>query len=778
MTRAPDRLAWTAAALIAIPALLRAGVAYTPFPYWDGDPFLQGGPLVALGPTAFLALDLAACVGCGLALLACGRVARTSAVLFALGAVAVIVHIARSPEHAGPGSAWVGAMATGLGAWHLGRFDTIRRAMVAAALGFIGLLTAKGALQYFVEHQQTLDHFRDTQSTFFEARGWAPGSRSAEVYLRRLRQPAATGWFGLSNVYATFVGAGFVALAIAGFGALRAAATRNAGCVLLAGAIAGAGGLAMTGSKGAWAAAGLGIVVGVAFAIGRNKAAFRRAIPWAMAAIPLATIGAIGVRGVIGERSGELSVLFRSFYLHGAARIFGDHPLLGVGPGGFKDAYILARPPLSPEEVTSSHAVLVDWGATLGVLGLAWGVLFLLWAWHAGRVHAPAAGPNTPIPDAPTDAHDTAQARAGVVVAALVVVAVSALVEREATTPDAAAMRAIGLIAWLAIGWGVLKVWGRVNTSGPALGAAGVGAATVILAHTQLDMSAISEGSAALAMLWLGVLIAPAGCTTRSGKGARATSSIAAALPAIAGVVVAVLAIPPVWAWESALRDAARPALLVAQAREEILLSPTNVDSPVIAARLAADLNVTVADPSNPQDLFAASLVASYDRAIGSLDTALTARPGHHGTRTALTNVLLQRAAFAGDQGAADALVDRAIDVAENGPVERPGSPSAWMWAGAVRAGLADTPGMDPARSRELLEGARAAWERAAALDPGGPDAPARLMRVCERLGDLEAARLWAARAIEADANMRLDELKQLTGQERVLARRLLSEAP
>src|SRR5690606_14992553 len=101
----------------------------------------------------------------------------------------------------------------------------------------------------------------------------------------------------------------------------------------------------------------------------------------ALAAVIL-PLAAIALRGLLGERLGELSLLFRSFYLRGAIAIIADHPLLGVGPAGFKDAYMLAKPAIAPEDVTSAHSVLFDLGATLGLAGLAWIALLAWWTWR------------------------------------------------------------------------------------------------------------------------------------------------------------------------------------------------------------------------------------------------------------------------------------------------------------------------------------------------------------------------------------------------------------
>ena len=99
-------------------------------------------------------------------------------------------------------------------------------------------------------------------------------------------------------------------------------------------------------------------------------------------AIPLL---AVVVRGLVGERLSELSLLFRWFYMQGAARIFAQHLPVGVGPDGFQEAYLLAKPVLSPEAVASPHNILWDWLSTLGLFGVAWCVLLVTLAMRVGK---------------------------------------------------------------------------------------------------------------------------------------------------------------------------------------------------------------------------------------------------------------------------------------------------------------------------------------------------------------------------------------------------------
>jgi hypothetical protein len=71
------------------------------------------------------------------------------------------------------------------------------------------------------------------------------------------------------------------------------------------------------------------------------------------------------------------------------------------------------------------------------------------------------------------------------------------------------------------------------------------------------------------------------------------------------------------------------------------------------------------------------------------------------------------------------------------------------------------------------LEQAVAAWTHAAALDPHGLSMPLRLMRAQAELGNGDQARLWAGRALQANEDLRLDPLKQLSPADLSEAKRL-----
>ena len=113
------------------------------------------------------------------------------------------------------------------------------------------------------------------------------------------------------------------------------------------------------------------------------------------------TLLGVAARGLIGESLGERSILFRWFYMRGATGIIADEPVLGVGPAGFQPAYAMHKPAISPEDVTSPHSIFFDYIATLGVFGVALGVLAILAIWRIGTGLGsgsnPQAAPTTPV---------------------------------------------------------------------------------------------------------------------------------------------------------------------------------------------------------------------------------------------------------------------------------------------------------------------------------------------------------------------------------------------
>lgn len=785
---------WTGVVAVLVGMFLHAMAITEPLPWWDLDPTRMTATVAGLTPAGSMLVDALILLGAALALLG-ERLARRAiaplpVVLFALGSAGVLVHAfggGGALEHLRLGSAWIAAMGAGLAVHHLARDQRAARFIAAVVVGFIAVLAAKGALEIFVEHPNTLADFRANREAFLAAQGWTPDSVMAKSFERRLVQPEASGWFGLANVYATFAAGGAVALA--GLTLLAWLLTRRpaqllpdgmAGIVTL-GLLAAGACVWMAGSKAGLAVTLLGVGFwGAALAASRlagSRGTGLLAPAAALAAVAL-PIGAVVARGFVGSRLGELSLLFRAFYLQGAVRVFADHPLIGVGPAGFKDAYLLAKNPLSPEEVTSAHNIVADFTATLGVFGVAWVALVLLWVWRAGGTLAS----RSPLERAYSEREAVASSRAAecgrvehrlIIAVAAAAVLVSAWLQLAEATPESALMRVAALLGWIVLAVGLLAV-ARLAPGWRSVFAA---SSLAVAAHLQLDVTPVWSASASLAMVWL----ASAGCAPAREEPRRSWRAgmgfAAPLLLTLLAVALVIGGVRPALRWESHLRTAAEAVAPLPElsARLNALRDPSAL--PLLPGdslpRLHADIALALGTPSrtgSPDADLAILFLRRAEAAGRELAAAAEVFPSHAPTLQAAGRLAMNAA------GAADALGDpsashwaeQAEALALRATGTEVGTAAAWGWLGVVRSTRAAMTGRT-----EDLRGAVEAWEEAMRLDPHSPSVPRQLVDALVALGEREKARAWAARLLEIDEQGRLDPLRRLPPEERARLERL-----
>ncbi len=769
-------LGWVALVLILGGALGRASVAADPMPFWDTDPLITLTTKTGLGPTAQGALDVLALLGCAVAIMSCSlrgdRVSPRLLALLGVGWAGVALHAlivpfdpAANPMERGSlndlltGGAWGAALAGGVGLAHLrGR---ARNVGLALCLGFVVMLASKGALQQFIEHPVTVRDYQAQRESVLASRGWSPESSMAQAYERRLRQNDASGWFGLSNVYATFGAIGLVVLA--GLGVQRArGGDHRAGVVLGVGALCSLGMLLMSHSKGGLGAGVIGLIALALIGSGLARGRWRALL---LAGAPLAVLALVVVRGLLGERLGELSLLFRWHYMQGSVGILLEHPWLGVGPSGFKDAYLLTRPPLGVEEVTSPHNALLDWTSTLGLFGLAWAGLGLLLVTRSGRGPLVEAAP-APVGEARENLMIVALCAAGVTGA-------SAMLESSMATPESAAARLVGLLGWVAVAWAALRAL-RSGTGSWTRGALGGGAA-VIAAHAMIEVTPVWHNSAALLGATLGLLAGgdDRERTVRSRVGVPMGVGVA-----LLGAMLLSSGLARVSGWERSLGRAAAAVRPAAEIRDR--LWRLNAGGGLVgdsADAIARDLAGLLGEPAaTTPGRFEAQMRTlargGGERAYAILEEALDQRPRHFPTRRALGRLALTLSDLDADGPPARAWRERAIALAQGGVERQPSSAAAWAWLGSTRFALW-TQGRDP----EDLELARRAWSRGVELDPLGLTLVVRLMDASEQLGDHGAAARWGGEALRLDELKRLDPLKRMSERERSRARRLSTAA-
>ena len=740
---------WAAWALIVVPGLMLALVTHVRTPGWDLDPLVNYVPMTGIGPGTAVLLQSLIVLGAGVAC-ACGSGSgsgsgrgRWSIVepwLVLVGAAGVLIHGlgALGLGDLRTGAAMLAFVAAAVGLRGLCADELRARATLAALLGAALAVMADGVLQVTIEHAQTVDAYRDNREAVLRANGWTPDSPQARSYERRLMNAEPTGWFGLANVFAT------LAAALAAGGIAAAAVSLKAGARSRwvapgMGAVIGVAGLIglwLSGSKGGIGALGLGLIaaVGVWWLGRRGSRLAGVVLPGAIALV----LAGLVVRGLIGERLGELSLLFRWFYVETAARIWLDHPLLGVGPDGFQAAYSVAKPAISPESVRSPHSVLFDWLGTLGAFGLAWAAVLIGLAWRAGlglvrgldRSGAQDSG------DAP---RGLAMAMRGVAAIGLAAMVWSAVVEAPALTPEAALARGVGAVLWVALAIGLAGA-----CSSRAIRAAALAAGSVVLVHAMLEVSPVLAGSAAWCGMAIGLAAARPGVGAQGGTGssgskpARASGLAAGCGLALISVVLVFRGSVPLWAWTGHMTASAEAASLLTDPEAR-----SRPDPGAVAERL---------------------------------ERALAVRPGDLPTRSALTGLLLRIGAASGDRATVERTVERAIELAERGTALRPERAAAWGNLANVTLAARRVLDPDPERDRRLALDAAEALERAAGLDINAVRPVWRLVELYSELGETEEAAAWAAEAIERHELLRLDPLVGLTAEQLERARALAGE--
>lgn len=806
---------WTGLVLGLAPPLARAMSNLDVLPGWDADPL--SSPLLRSGltPAASMLCDATSLVGSALlfvfVVLAGLRVRTTVVALAAIGTVGALAHAllfrAGGPLHGSIGDAriglaWVSAIWLGAALTHAGADGRARRVTLAAILGAFAVLALRGAHEFFIDHPRTLDDFHANQDRILASHGWSPGSSMALAFERRVSQSDVSGWFGLSNIYAALCAAAatlFIGLftgLILGFGPSPERSStreRTRGLAwLAAGALASLAGVAMAQSKGGVAA----LLVGLGSLVVFDRLRAHRETIGARLTQKIggligvsAIVGAlvlIFVRGAIGERIGELSILFRWFYAQASARIFAAHPLFGAGPDGFQAAYALAKNPISPEDVSSPHSILMDWGATLGLFGLAWGALLFILAWEAGRnAVSPLPDPHPAEPFSSHHPHARHETRAALAIVGLATLA-AASTQGLIVTIDFALLRVLAFAAWAALTWGVLGVLRRGVRTRPAVAAA----AMALLAHGQIDVDLSWVQSCALGL----ALIALAACEQ---PGTHERALLSPRSPARRHALLGIAALPLLIAaasttiiaraadWEHALFEAATLVEPLAgfndRLREIDSARPGAPSASAAPEQLRSDLARALGKPIGPTP-------ADLRLALIELDAALTPRAAERLAQAAAIEPRdprpLRESArlwvrhsdacrLLGRLPEAGASLDRAIS-ALSAPLASGVPPRAI--AGSLEANLAQVrlrraqSSGEPAELRLAAE----ALERALARDPYNLDLARNRLNVAELQNDPAAIRFWARKCLDLDTLMRLDRaVRGLSGDEKARFQRL-----
>ncbi|MFO0962381.1 MAG: hypothetical protein U0625_05680 [Phycisphaerales bacterium] len=760
-TRARRRLRSAAAVAIAGLACVRTLAMHAPLAWFDMDPLLATTAFPGITPAVSLAMDAAMLLCSALVLSTLlgaplRRWALAAVVLAVLPAGAVLLHGAADADDLWRGTQWlatvVGAVALAAACACDTRSRTLRAALLGILLGALAPMLVRAGVQLGVEHPATVAHYHAERAQFLAARGWAPDSPQALLYERRLEQREASAWFGLANLLSSCCAAGAIALAALAIGARRRIESGTL-LVLWIAAAGCAAVVAINGSKGATAALVLGAAVAALAA--RRTLGARGLARLAVALVLLAAL-AVVARGMVGEASGERSLLFRWHYLQGAMRALAQSPLAGVGPDSFSEAYLRLRPGRAPEEIQSAHSAWADWLAALGAAAAAWIALLLAAAWGAGRA-AGAACARAAAPLDPGDADDPAGVRAAWIAAGVVLLAALAGIAVEHESLDA-----VGLATRLggaALGAMLALAATTALLAAPGAAAAGLlGAVVALLSQAQIEMTLWQPGSAGWIAALVAVAAAPAGAWVRArvgadtaddaapadgpSRGARALLGLGAGFVAALAGVTLVRGALPARAAEAAIADAAAPLAHAGQ------LDPV-ARGPVDAARAdAANALLAGLDARTPADDRWSRRTEVLGVGLDQLADAIAQQP----RSVAPADRALRRAQ-------ALALASLAVDLE---PSHRVLGAAAFV-AESVLA-QPDAEAAQRAAALALLErAAQGTVER----NPRSVRGWSRIAEAARLRGDADAARAAARRALEADASYELDPLRRLPAGER-----------
>jgi O-Antigen ligase len=769
------RLQVWALALLLMGIVLRMVVSYDPFPGWADDPTKLPATLSAIGPGDSVLIDTAILLSAGFIL---ALSARSSSVLDAavvslasigsMGCLLATNARAESVDDLVIGLNWSASLLASCAIGLASKDATCRRLTFGVLLGVVGLLVTRAGVQYLVENPEAYESFKRTKGDVFAAHGWTSDSPLARNFERRVSQPDAGGWFGLSNVLGS-VAAGclvtFLALAARTWHVPRrsGASAKDAGLwMLCVGAAASGATLVFSMSKGAFIAAvgGLGLMI---LARLRPRAVLASLLGVACIAGPLLLVT---IRGLIGERLGELSLLFRWFYLQGACKIITDvGGLTGVGPAGFQDAYMLAKPPLSTENVTSPHSILFDFFATCGVFGLAWCVVILINAMRAAQALCGSADVAVPEQGSPSMSLRN-EIRLMAAIAAVPTV-LAAIIEREMATPWSTGVRFVGLIAFILAGAGVVCAMRRDMVGAKAALAAG---ALVVLLHAQIDMVGTTLGSSAwffslLALAAAGAATPLTSIVTSRPRRLRAAAVWLATIAVVGALAVTAKPLLNTWKWQRDLRAAAllvRPIPIAGTilSREDLGTQRERLREAAQVLEEALGRRVD-ARPESIGPAMEEAIATLPAKAINLLASASRHMPSHAGTCRSLSEMVFRQGAMyqsSNDTDAARRQGFRAKAIMSNFVARVPHKASSWAWLALVDRGLADT-WQEPGAKASAIH----AYIKAVTLDPHGIVNIPPLVDLLVAEGRTDEARKWASEGLQRHAMTRLDPLAGMT---------------
>lgn len=737
--------------------LVRALSMHEPFPMWNADPYLISATISGItdGYASLLNLLMIA-----LSLLVFilsnsvhSRLDSVSMVCMGVGFLGIAYHLNSNIEHAVNGLTLASMLAVLLSTRaFIARYPCWNRVLIPIALGVGCLMAVYGFHQILIQHPLTVETYEEGRAAFLAARGWTDGSFEQLSFERRLNQAEATGWFGLSNVFASFMGAISIAFFTIGLASLKRSWWIL--CMLVGGVFFGL--LVMSKSKGGIGAALLGFGV-IQYTLARPSGRPNRLGTSALSSCGLVIIGIFA-----GSLLQQLSLVFRSQYIVGSLKIFAENPIFGSGPNGFQGAYMIHKPATSPEDVTSAHNLFFDLLGQLGVFGILMIAALVMVILSASIPRKASAG----------SSDSAAETKPAVALSNRIIIRIIALIvifsgismiriQTGALNLDLMIMLLLGTLLW-----GITSVLLAVLSDLRTLRLAASSAAAVLLIHSMLDVTPVWVVSAPLFGLFLGLGLVPSqneAVGSSSSKFEHRMPIGVVSIGFLAVMVIGGLSSMKLIERDRTLINLARPANEILELRTSFQINGATQD---LTQSISGLIGQQV--PTNGPAISQVLNQLELESRVSTADElrALSGRMNDSKLRVAALEQTMKAATyldFAGltqDSGELWLIVEHmASDLEAQGSTFRE-----LNWAGQSYQALGERAAIDPSQRSMYQQRAIKVWEQADLLNPNDPKNAVRIMDAYNEAGDTVNAGKWAQEALDRSGRMKLDPLKELRG--------------
>ena len=277
------------------------------------------------------------------------------------------------------------------------------RLVAAVCFGLLLVLVAQSIVYRTIDQPETIQDWNDNKESILNQHGWQPDSFAAQQFEHKLRSGDLASFFNSPNTFAAVGILLFVVSAGLGIQKLMDGQSKAWLTIPLISAASAIWIIIEAQSKTAAATPVLAILMFLAvFKLHRKLKERPKHFYWVAVAIVVAGMIAVVGHGLYhgglfpGHFSNSLD--FRWKYWIASARLFAQHPLIGIGWSNFGLHYVSVRLPAASEEIKDPHNFLVRFFIELGLIG---GLLVIIWQlrlWWEMTQSPPIEPDNKPLP--------------------------------------------------------------------------------------------------------------------------------------------------------------------------------------------------------------------------------------------------------------------------------------------------------------------------------------------------------------------------------------------